>query len=195
MQAKTIISLAAAGIGVLWLMRKLGINATNESNEQSENLTDISTQQAAKFYSLFGVVRQGGIAIATPVVLSDTKNKITWLAQNIYDWSKIQKAFTKLCGGNYTIIDAAKTALVNQDNYNAFIDYINKAQKQKKIFCGEIPYYSEVNITNYGGMVYKNFEAGQYVGRCQNTDNGYYLYYDSETGQLAGCETKRFVLK
>ena len=75
------------------------------------------------------------------------------------------------------------------------IDYINKAQKQKKIFCGEIPYYSEVNITAYGGMVYKNFEAGQYVGRCQNTDNGYYLYYDSETGQLAGCETKRFVLK
>lgn len=195
MQAKTIISLAAAGIGVLWLMRKLGINATNESNEQSENLTDISTQQAAKFYSLFGVVRQGGIAIATPVVLSDTKNKITWLAQNIYDWSKIQKAFTKLCGGNYTIIDAAKTALVNQDNYNAFIDYINKAQKQKKIFCGEIPYYSEVNITAYGGMVYKNFEAGQYVGRCQNTDNGYYLYYDSENGQLAGCETKRFILK
>lgn len=195
MQAKTIISLAAAGIGVLWLMRKFGINATNESNEQSENLTDISTQQAAKFYSLFGVVRQGGIAIATPVVLSDTKNKITWLAQNIYDWSKIQKAFTKLCGGNYTIIDAAKTALVNQDNFNAFIDYINKAQKQKKIFCGEIPYYSEVNITAYGGMVYKNFEAGQYVGRCQNTDNGYYLYYDSENGQLAGCETKRFVLK
>lgn len=195
MEAKTVISLVAIGGGILLITKFLGRRATNESNNQAENISDIATAQAAKLYSLFGVVRQGGFAVATPVVLNSTKNKIAWLAANIYDWSATQKAFTKLCGGNYTILDAAKTALVNTANYNAFVDYISRAQKQKRIFCGDIPYYSVVNINQYGGSVFKNFKAGEYVGRCQNTDNGYYLYYDTNDGQLAGCETKRFILK
>ena len=195
MKAKNILTLVAVGGGIMLISRLFGHRATNDSNKQSEKLTDIATAQAAKFYNLFGVIRQGGFSVATPVVLNSTKNKIAWLAANIYDWSATQKAFTKLCGGNYTLLDAAKTALINSTNYNSFVDYISRAQKQKRIFCGAIPYYSEVNLTKYGGSVFKNFAANQYVGRCQNTDDGYYLYYDSESGQLAGCDSNKFVLK
>lgn len=194
MEAKTILKLVAGGLLVWWGARWIGRRATNEANNETNNLQDDSTAQAAKFYELFGVIRQGGIAVATPVLLTSTKNKIAYLAKNICDWKKIQSAFTKLCGGNYTILEAAGTALSSTD-YNGFLNLIADAQKKKRIYCGSSASYSMRNINSYGGIVFRNFEPGQFVGRLQKESDQYYFYIDSDDGTEAGCDKTKFVLK
>jgi len=194
METKTILKIVAGGVLLYFGLRLLGRRATNQANNETNNLQDDSTAQAAKFYELFGVIRQGGIAVATPVIRAETKNKIAYLAKNICDWKKIQSAFTNLCGGNYTILEAAGTAL-NSTDYQGFLNLIADAQKKKRVYCGSKASYSERNINSYGGIVFKNFEPGQYVGRLQAETDKYYIYIDADTGTECGCDKQNFVLK
>lgn len=179
----------AVGVGVGSLLWYFLRNRTNSANEATEIMNN-SKAQAATFFDLFGVVREGAIAVATPVVLTSTKNKIAWLAMNIDDWRIIQETFSALCGGGYTILQAASTAL-NADNNATFLAYVEDAQKKKRIFCKEVASYS-VRFSNNIEIVGENFDADAFVGRCQAEDSEYYYYLSLRDGLTYACSKDFF---
>lgn len=172
---------------------KIFRNTANQANHVTENMTD-SEAQAVKFFGYFGIIVSGIIVTATPVVKDSTKRLIGWLARNINDWSVVQRAFTRMCGGNYTIFQAASTAL-DTTNYNGFVTLINNALTQKRIFCGSIAYHSLYNANNYGGQLGENFAPNTFVGRCTGEDNKYYYYVSWQDGCTYQCEKDYFLLK
>ena len=173
------------------LTYRLFRNIANGANDTTKSL-DNSKNQALKFLDYFGVVVTSLTAFATPVTLESTKNKIALLAMNIDNWDVVQKTFTKLCGGNYTIFQAASTAL-NSQNYSTFTDYITIALSQQRIFCKNDS-YSERNISRYGGVQCANYSAGDFVGRCTNEDDNYYYFRYIETGEICGVNKQNFYL-
>lgn len=170
---------------------KIFRNTANAANRTTEDL-DSSTAQAVKFFEYFGVVVTNLMVTATPVLLTSTKNLIGWLAMNIDDWQKVQRAFTQLCGGNYTIFQAASTAL-NSTDYSGFTNLIEKAQTQKRIFCTEDS-FSMRNVNQYGGVLAVNYNKGDFVGRCQREDDTYYYYTYYATGETLAVEKNKFKL-
>ena len=94
-------------------------NTAKAANRLTEDLTD-SEAQAVKFYGYFGIVKFGGVASATPILKTSTLQLVGWLARNVNDWPVVQDSFTTLCGNNYTIFQAASTAM-DTTNYNAFV--------------------------------------------------------------------------
>lgn len=181
-----------AAPAAILLTYKLFRNIANSANDVTKSL-DNSKKQALLFMDYFGVVVTNLTAFATPVTSETTKNKIALLAMNIDDWEVIQKTFTKLCGGNYTIFNAASTAL-NSQNYTVFSNYISTALTQKRIFCKEDS-YSERNINQYGGSVCANYQKGDFVGRCISEDSEYYYFRYIETGEKCGVNKTNFFLK
>lgn len=171
---------------------KLFRNTRGRSNRLTEDLSD-SEAQAAKFYGFFGVKKAGGIAVATPVILDATKRQIGWLARNINVWRDVQNAFTVLCGNNYTILEAASTAL-NTSDYNGFVTLINDAQKQPRIFCGANDSATLYNAGRYGGFAAENFKANAFVGRCIDQDDGYYYYISWRDGVKYQAPKDRFII-
>lgn len=179
--------LALPFVGVL--LWKLFRNTANIANRETDTLNE-STAQATKFYSYFGIVNVGGFAVATPVVLTSTKNNIALLVQNIDDWSVVQQVFTKLCGGNYTVLKAASSAL-NTSDYNGFTNLLQKALTQKRIYCKRDS-HSLKNVNQYGGTAAENFESGNFVGRCQSEDEYYYYYISQKDGNTYACDKDYF---
>lgn len=171
---------------------KLFRNTARGANRTTEDMTD-STAQAAKFYGYFGVkIMPVAGAVATPVVLDATKKQIGWLARNINVWRDVQSAFTALCGGNYTIIQAATTALTTTD-FNGFMSLINDALQQRRIFCGASDAVTLYNANRYGGSAAENFSANAFVGRCVREDDYYYYYYSWRDGVLYQAPKARFI--
>lgn len=172
---------------------KIFRNTARGANRTTEDMTD-STAQAAKFYGYFGVkITPLNGAVATPVVLDATKKQIGWLARNINVWRDIQSAFTAMCGGNYTIIQAASTAL-NTTDFNGFITLINEAQGRSRIFCGASDAATLYGADRYGGTAAENFSANAYVGRCVSEDSYYYYYYSWRDGVMYQAPKDRFIL-
>lgn len=166
--------------GSALLLWKIFRNTARGANRLTEDLTD-SEAQAVKFYGLFGVYQVAGQAFATPVVLDSTKKQIGWLARNINDWATVQRAFTTLCGGNYTIFDAAKLALPTAD-YNAFVTLIYNALAQPRIFATTDYAHTLYNPTPQGGQLAETFKNNAFVGRCISEDNYYYYYISWRDG-------------
>ena len=172
---------------------KIFRNTARGANRVTEDMTD-SEAQAAKFYGLFGVKIVAGVAFATPVIIDATLKQIGWLARNINDWAVVQRAFTTLCGGNYTILQAASTAL-NTTNYNGFVTLISQAQKQPRIFCGGNDATTLYNANQYGGVAAENFKANTFVGRCTAQDDMYYYYVSWQDGCTYQAPKDSFILK
>lgn len=172
---------------------KLFSNRTNDVNALTESISDDATAQATKLYGLFGVKRSGSVAVATPVLLESTRNLIMWIAQNIVDWKYVQSAFTKLCGGDYNLLQAASTAL-SSTYYNQFVTYVNKAVKQQRIFGGTGTSW----IYSYENNQLKQYETikpGVYVGRLQITQGNYYGFVSESDGKYYYAPKDKFVLK
>lgn len=164
-------------------------NTTKSANNATKDLTN-SKKQAADFFSYFGIVKEGAIAVATPVVLTSTKDNIALLAKNIDNWEVVQDTFTTLCGGNYTIFQAAKTAL-NTTDYTGFSNLIAKALTQKRIFCKDD--YQSFRIYNrYVVEAAESFNKGAFVGRCQSEDDDYYYYISRTDGNTYACDKDYF---
>lgn len=179
--------------GSALLLWKLFRNTARGANKITRDLSS-SEAQAAKFYGYFGItILPVTGATATPVVKNSTLNLIGWLARNINDWDRVQDAFTRLCGGNYTIIQAATTAL-NTSEYTAFMTLIENALRQKRIFCGNAAFHSLYNATRYGGIAGENFDANAFVGRCISEDDMYYSYISWRDGVTYQCEKQHFIL-
>lgn len=172
---------------------KIFRNTARGANRVTEDMTD-SEAQAAKFYGLFGVKIVAGVAFATPVIKDATLKQIGWLARNINVWRDVQTAFTRLCGGNYTILQAASTAL-DTTNYNGFVTLINDAQKQSRIFCGDHDATTLYNADRYGGVAAENFEDDAFVGRCIGEDDMYYYYISWRDGVRYQAPKTAFILK
>lgn len=168
-------------------------NTARRANRLTEDLTD-SEAQAAKFFGYFGVKIIAGIATATPVVFDNTKHLIAWLARNINNWATVQTAFTRLCGGNYTILQAASTAL-NTADYTAFVTLLNNAMMQPRIFCGANPAATLWNANRYGGNAAENFAPNAFVGRCIDEDDMYYYYVSWLDGVTYQAPKESFILK
>lgn len=172
---------------------KIFRNTANRSNKVTEDMTD-SEAQAAKFFGYFGVTIVMGIATATPVLKDSTKKLIGWLARNVNDWAVLQRAFTRMCGGNYTILQAASTAL-DTSNYNGFVTLVNQALTQPRIFCGSADAASLYNANHWGGQAGENFKAGAFVGRCTGEDADYYNYISWQDGCAYQAPKDAFILK
>ena len=182
---------AVSVIGIiLWRILR---NPTNSINQTTEDFTN-SKAQAARFYDLFGVHRINGFATATPTFLSDTLKKIALLAVNIDDWRVIQETFTSLCGGNYTVLEAAKTAL-STSNFQTFTNYIQDALKKQRIVCNSnIGHTFKDGANKYGGVLAEEFGNGVFVGRCQRTDDYYYYYISEKDGNTYAAPKTEFKL-
>lgn len=192
---KTVAIITLLGVAGVVLYKFLK-NRTQQANLTSANLDDLSVAQAAKFFGLFGVVRAGGVAVATPIIKDSTQQLTMLLAQNIAIWPSVQAAFTDLCGGSYTVLQAAKRAL-STSAYTQFVDYINVALTQKMMFTQNYPgldIYAYLNEVSYN--TYKiTFEANRYVGRCQGEIGNYYRFISQEDGGTYYIEKKFVVLK
>lgn len=170
---------------ILWRLLR---NPTRGINQSTVDFTH-SKQQAANLFGWFGVVRVNGIAIATPTFKEATLKKIAYLAVNIDDWQVVQETFTQMCGGNYTVLEAAKTAL-SASNYGTFTAYISNALTKKRIICAsEVGHTFRNGADRYGGILAEQFVKDDFVGRCQNTDD-YYYYYISEKDGNTYCAPK-----
>lgn len=176
---KTIAVAAVATLSVVGvLLWRFLRNPTRGINQSTVDFTH-SKQQAANLYGWFGVIRVNGVAVATPTFKSETLKRIAFLAVNIDDWQVVQETFTQMCGGNYTVFEAAKTAL-STANYGTFTSYIQNALTKKKIICtGGNGITFQGNADRYGGIAAEQFVKDDFVGRCQN-QNEYYYYYISE---------------
>lgn len=172
---------------------KLFRNTARQRSRVTDNIT-ISEAQAAKFYSYFGITIAGGVVTATPIIKDSTLRLVGWLARNIYNWEQCQEAFRKLCGGNYTIIQAATMAM-NTAEYSGFINVLTKAQSEKRIFCGDKDATTLYNADRYGGIAAEGFEAGEYVGRCESEDDMYYYYTSWRDGVTYQAPKTQFILK
>ena len=175
--------ISIAGYLVIRLLR----NPTNNINQTTEDFTN-SKAQAARFYDLFGVYRFNGFSVATPVILTSTIKKIALLTLNIDDWAVIQQTFTSLCGGNYTVLEAAKTALSYAD-FQGFTTCIQKALTQKRIICSSSCITFQNGANRFGGVAGEQFSTNDFIGRCQKTDD-YYYYYVSEKDGNTYCAPK-----
>lgn len=181
------VALLAGGILGYRLLR----NTTNLAN-RTTNTLDNSKTQAAKFYALFGITKVGGVPIATPILRQETWNNLIRLSMNVDDWRVIQSTFTDMCGGNYAIFQAATNSL-NTTEYGIWADTINAALSKKRIFC-VTPHASLLNADRYGGIAAENFNAGDFVGRCQSEDDLYYYYVSILDGVTYACDKKFFEL-
>ena len=187
--------LIAFGLGVagifLWRLLK---NHTQQANLASSNIDDLSTAQAAKFFGLFGVYREGGFVTATWIVKDTTQAAVMLLTQNIADWVKVQTAFTEMCSGNYTVLQAAKTAL-SAAAYSKFVDYISQALKQKMMFANNYPnikaYLNNVSTNAYSIEI----DPNTYIGRCQGEIGNYYKFISQDDGGTYYVEKKYCILK
>lgn len=178
-------ALLTIGGVALW---RLFRNPTANINQSTVNF-DHSKQQAANLYAWFGVVRVNGVAVATPTFKENTLKKIALLAVNIDNWQVVQETFTSLCGGNYTVLEAAKTAL-SVDNYGVFTQYISNALTKKRIICSAERCTTFKNGANqYGGVAAEQFVQNDFIGRLQNSDD-YYYYYISENDGNTYCAPK-----
>lgn len=166
--------------GSALLLWKLFRNTARGANRVTEDMTD-SEAQSAKFFGYFGVTIAFGVATATPIIKDSTLKLVGWLARNVNDWAEIQRAFTRLCGGNYTILQAASTAL-DTTNYNGFVTLVNNALTEKRIFCGSHDSSSLYHADQYGGIAGENFKANAFVGRCISEDDYYYNYISWQDG-------------
>lgn len=158
MEGKNILILSGIGIAV-WGAFKLFGNRANGANSQTAELT-ATAEQAARFYDLFGVVRIGSLAYSTPILKSETLARVYNLAREIEDWPELQRKFTNLCGGNYTILEAAKTSL-NTSEYSQFMDIVSATNKGKRIYAKAAMKISGLLPT----VPAFNFNANEYIGR------------------------------
>lgn len=172
---------------------KLFRNTARGANRLTEDLTD-SESQAVKFYGYFGVKIIAGVPVSTPVLLDATKLLIGWLARNINDWAVVQSSFSRLCGGNYTLIQAASNSL-NTSDFNAFVTLITEAQREPRIFCGASPAVTLWNANRYGGVAAEQFAPNAYVGRCIREDDMYYYYMSWRDGVTYQAPKDNFILK
>lgn len=172
---------------------KLFRNTARGANRVTENMSD-SEAQAAKFFAYFGVKIIAGVAASTPVLFDNTKRLIGWLARNINDWAVVQSAFTRLCGGNYTIIQAASNSL-NTADFTGFITLITEAQRLPRIFCGASPAVTLWNANRYGGEAAEQFAPNAYVGRCTNEDDNYYYYISWLDGVTYQAPKDKFIIR
>lgn len=180
--------LSVIGFGIVKFINR---NRTADANLASNDIDELSTAQAAKFFGLFGIERIGGLARATWVLKSDTLAKILSLAANIGNWSKVQQAFTALCGGSYTILQAASDAL-SASNYSTFVDTINKAVSLPMMYAakGNAVAFSDVN--NRSNAEHIEYSKGDYIGRCQETIGNYCKFQSWELCKIFYIE-KQFV--
>lgn len=182
---------AALTIGGIMLWR-LFRNPTANINQSTVNF-DHSKQQAANLFAWFGVVRVNGVAVATPTFKENTLKKIALLAVNIDNWQVVQETFTSLCGGNYTVLEAAKTAL-SVNNYGVFTSYIENALKKKRIVCNVPNGITLKNANEYGGVAAEQFVKDDFVGRCQKQDDNYYWYISEKDGNTYAAPKNEFKL-
>lgn len=187
MNPGTLAVLIVGGIVAIKLLR----NTSRQANDVTDNINETNAQ-AALLYSYFGIVKVGSVATATPVIKTDTLRRIGWLFRNVYDWPELQRAFTKLCGGNYTVLQAASTALSTLE-YTSVMALLDTALMQKRIFCGNIPYHTLYNVDRYGGIAGENFDAGAYVGRCIEENDTYYFYISQRDGVKYAADKKYFI--
>lgn len=159
---------------------KIFRNTARQSNRVTEDMTT-NEAQATLFYSYFGITKALGIVSATPIVMDSTKRLVGWLARNVNEWDKVQNAFTRMCGGNYTIIQAASMAL-DTANFKGFTSLISNALTQPRIFCGSQDSATLYNANRYGGIAGENFKANSFVGRCTGEDDMYYKYISWRDG-------------
>lgn len=180
------------GVGVFGVIKILSRNRTEDANLASNDIDELSTAQAAKFFGLFGVERLGGFARATWVLKSETLLKILSLAANIGNWSKVQQAFTALSGGSYTILQAASDAL-SASNYSTFVDTINKATVLPMMYAAasNAVAYSDVNDRFNADKI--EYQKGDYIGRCQEAIGNYYKFQSWELCKIFYIE-KKFVV-
>lgn len=169
---------------------KLFRNTARQSNRVTDDMTT-NEAQAALFYGYFGITKALGIVTATPIIKNSTLQRVGWLARNINKWDKVQTAFTKMCGGNYTIWQAASMAM-DTSNYQGFTSLINNALTQPRIFCGANNSATLYNADHYGGIAGENFNANAFVGRCIGEDADYYNYYSYKDGCLYQAPKGRF---
>lgn len=172
---------------------KIFRNSAKNRNKATADMS-ISEAQAAKFYGFFGVTIAGPVVTATPIVLDSTLRQVGWLARNIYNWDDCQTAFRKMCGGNYTIIQAATMAM-SAAEYSGFINVLQAAQTQKRIFCGTADATTLYQANRYGGYAGEGFKANEYVGRCTKQDEMYYYYVSWRDGVTYQAPKTQFVIK
>lgn len=185
-----ILSVLTIGGVLLWRFLR---NPTSNINQSTVNFTH-SKQQAANLYAWFGVTRVNGVAFVPGItVLQKTLNLIAWLAANIDDWQVVQETFTDLCGGNYTVFEAAKSAL-STNNFGVFSSLITDALKKKRIICNTANGITLKNANRYGGVAAEQFVKDDFVGRCQNTDDYYYYYISEKDGNTYAAPKKDFKL-
>lgn len=190
MEAKNaliILGLTVGGFAALRLFR----NTTNEANRET-NYFDDSKKQATKLFGIFGIVKVGAVATATPIIKDSTKQQLAWITANICDWSVVQSSFTTLCGGNYTVIQAAKTALPTSD-YNAWVNVLNLALSRKRIFCVKqtqsfFQYSRDIETAG------ESFKPGDFVGRLIKEDSKFYYYMSQNNGKEYHCQKDFFKL-
>ncbi len=185
-------AIGIAGFAIAKLLNNLLHNPTADINQSTEDFNH-SKQQAAKLYAWFGVVRVNGVAVSTPVVKQNTLNRIAWLAVNIDNWAVVQSTFTTLCGGNYTVLEAAKTAL-SVNNFGVFSNYISNALTKKIIVCNVENGITLKNANRYGGVAAEQFVKKDFVGRCQSNDDDYYYYISEKDGNTYAAPITEFKL-
>lgn len=185
-------AIGIAGFAIIKLLRNLLHNPTSDINQSTEDFNH-SKQQAANLFAWFGVVRVNGVAVSTPVVKQNTLNRIAWLAVNIDNWAVVQSTFTSLCGGNYTVLEAAKTAL-SVNNFGVFSNYISNALTKKIIVCNVENGITLKNANRYGGVAAEQFVKNDFVGRCQSTDADYYYYISEKDGNTYAAPIREFKL-
>lgn len=181
--------LAVPFAGVLaW---RLFRNTANQANRVTDEL-DATNAQAVKLYGFFGITKVGGFAVATPIILDSTLAQVGWLIRNVCDWPQLQRTFTQMCGGNYTVLQAASTALSSSE-YAGFTRLLETALTQKRIFANA-DYHTLYNANRYGGSVGENYREGQFVGRCVAEDDLYYKYLSQKDGVYYYAEKEYFSL-
>ena len=172
---------------------KIFRNTARGANRVTDDMTT-NEAQAVMFYGLLGVKNVLGTYVSTPTFLPDTLRKIGWLARNVNDWDKVQRAFTNLCGGTYTFFQAASNALAVNE-YDAVVDLINTALTQRRIFCGDIIANTLYNANRYGGQAGESFQPNTFVGRCTGEDSDYYYYVSWRDGVTYQAPKDLFILK
>lgn len=181
------LAVVVGGVAALRFFR----NTTDDANRETNSLTSSKTQ-ATKLFGFFGVVKVGAVATATPILKDSTKQQLSWLTANIDDWSVVQSSFTTLCGGNYTVIQAAKTALPTAD-YNAWVNLLNLALSRKRIFCVKqtqsfFQYSRDIETAG------ESFKPGDFVGRLIKEDSKFYYYMSQNDGKEYHCQKEFFKL-
>lgn len=189
------VPIIATFLGVAgFLFYRLFRNTTGSANNVTANISEESVRQATLFYGYFGIVKlqNGTFAISTPTFLESTLQKIAWLIVNIVDVADVQRQFSALCGGYYTLLQAAKTAL-STSNYTIFVNYMNNAAKQKRIFCKDMAATTAISVSGNVEIAGESFAANQYVGRLQGENDNYYSYISMNNGKTYFARKTSFI--